>query len=323
MCFVSVVLITYNHEKYIVDAVESILNQKTDFEYEVLIGDDASSDNTPELLKALKQKYPDRITIVLRSENIGASANLFSLCCCAKGKYISTLEGDDFWINENKLQIQTEFLEKNKDFIGCCGNIKIVDENKKALENQFISWLAYKKVYSFKDFRGVYLPGQTGTLMYRNLFDSFSALLEIPEVHPQISDRTIVMLFSLKGNFFCFDDYFCCYRKINGGGENVTSTHYVNGTKTDYDITIKLSEIASRVKGKNISFRYRKQVICGNAFLKRIFRKSKDTSECLKYIIRKEGRVKFALFLPCAVICSVICRLNEKIKSRRYRKKRT
>lgn len=106
---VSVVIITYGHEKYIRQALDSALMQKVDFEYEIIIGEDKSPDNTREILLEYKKKYNDRITLVLRNTNIGATQNLYDILLKCKGRYIALLEGDDYWIDAKKLQKQKDF----------------------------------------------------------------------------------------------------------------------------------------------------------------------------------------------------------------------
>ena len=116
---VSISIITYNHEKYIAEAIDSVLMQEVNFSYEIIIGDDFSTDNTAEILKKYQQKYPDRIQLILHPrdyDNIpGRINNITNLYAC-RGKYIAMLDGDDVWLNNNKLQTQIEFLENNTDY---------------------------------------------------------------------------------------------------------------------------------------------------------------------------------------------------------------
>lgn len=117
---VSVLLICYNQENYIQDAVESILMQKTDFEWELLIGDDASPDSTAQKIRESIQNPPENCTIrpFLREENVGASRNLFDLIRNAKGEYITVLEGDDYWLDETRLQTLADFLDEHPEYAG-------------------------------------------------------------------------------------------------------------------------------------------------------------------------------------------------------------
>lgn len=109
---VSVHMMAYNHEKYIRQAIESVMAQKTSFEYELVVGEDCSSDHTIEICRELQKRYPRRIRILWWKENVsrfgGNSQRILNKC---RGKYIAFLEGDDYWLDENKLQKQVSLIE--------------------------------------------------------------------------------------------------------------------------------------------------------------------------------------------------------------------
>lgn len=113
---VSVLCICYNQEKYIRDALEGFVNQKTNFNYEVIISDDASADNTQNIIKEYQMNYPNIIKPIYRKENIGANSNFMDSYNKCKGKYVAICDGDDYWTDQKKLQKQIDFLEKNQDF---------------------------------------------------------------------------------------------------------------------------------------------------------------------------------------------------------------
>ena len=116
---VSVCLITYKHEKYIRQAIESILIQKVDFPWEIIIADDCSPDNTRAIILEYYQKHPDLIKLLFQEKNVGGGRNFVDLVKAAKGKYIAYIEGDDYWTDENKLQTQFDFLETSPSFSLC------------------------------------------------------------------------------------------------------------------------------------------------------------------------------------------------------------
>lgn len=116
---VSVLMITYNHEEFIEEAIESVLMQKTNFEYELVIGEDCSTDNTRNIVKAYKEKYPNIIKLNLQESNVRGRKNFISTFSLCRGEYIALLEGDDYWIDEYKLQKQVDFLDTNTDFTYC------------------------------------------------------------------------------------------------------------------------------------------------------------------------------------------------------------
>ena len=127
---VSVLCLTYNHEKYIRDALEGFVNQKTNFPYEVFVHDDASTDNTAEIIREYADKYPDIIKPIYQKENQyskGISILTTFIFPRMKGKYIAFCEGDDYWCNENKLQLQADWLESHPDYSFCVHNTKLVN----------------------------------------------------------------------------------------------------------------------------------------------------------------------------------------------------
>jgi glycosyltransferase involved in cell wall biosynthesis len=113
---VSVPMLTYNHEKYIAQAIESVLKQKTDFPIELVIGEDGSTDGTRAIVESYAQSYPEQIKIVTSAANVGALANNIRTTKACNGKYLAILEGDDYWHDESKLQKQVDFLEKNLEY---------------------------------------------------------------------------------------------------------------------------------------------------------------------------------------------------------------
>jgi glycosyltransferase involved in cell wall biosynthesis len=113
---VSVDIITYNHEKYAAEAIEGVLMQKTNFKYEIVICDDYSTDNTREILLDYQKKYPDKIILRFQEKNVGLRYNYFENKKACRGKYIAICEGDDYWTDPNKLQMEVDFLEENQGY---------------------------------------------------------------------------------------------------------------------------------------------------------------------------------------------------------------
>ncbi len=112
----SVCIITYNHENYIREAIEGVLMQIVDFEYEIIIADDFSTDNTRKVILEYVEKYPNLFTLIFQKRNVGAAQNWVDLLSYPKSKYIAYLEGDDYWTDSCKLQKQIDFLVNNQDY---------------------------------------------------------------------------------------------------------------------------------------------------------------------------------------------------------------
>ncbi|WLD93013.1 glycosyltransferase [Alkalihalobacillus sp. AL-G] len=123
---VSVCVLTYNHEKYIKEALDSILEQDVDFKYEIVIGDDCSTDRTKELILQYKKRYPNIIKPILRDENVGILRNFNEVLQKCSGMYIAHLDGDDRML-PLKLQKQVKFLDENPGFALCCHNVRVFD----------------------------------------------------------------------------------------------------------------------------------------------------------------------------------------------------
>ena len=111
----SVHIVTYNHASFIAQALDSVLMQKFPCEYEILIGDDCSSDGTAEIIKSYHRRFPEKIRPVLREKNLGPGPNAVELLERCTGEYIAFLEGDDYWIDTDKLRLQLDYLEQNPD----------------------------------------------------------------------------------------------------------------------------------------------------------------------------------------------------------------
>jgi len=113
---VSVAMITYNHREYIHQSVESILSQQVNFPFELVIGEDFSTDGTREMVFKLQKKYPERIRLVSSESNVGAHRNAVRTEQACRGKYVAFCEGDDFWNDPSKLAKQIAFLEARPDY---------------------------------------------------------------------------------------------------------------------------------------------------------------------------------------------------------------
>lgn len=122
---VTVICVTYNHEKYLRGCLESIVNQKTNFKFQVFIGEDCSTDSTREIVKEFEEKYPDIIVPFYRENNIGSIRNFGDLCERVDTKYVAFCDGDDYWIDYNKLQKQVDLLEANPELKGVCARLRL------------------------------------------------------------------------------------------------------------------------------------------------------------------------------------------------------
>lgn len=174
---VSVGMLTYNHEKYIRTALDSILMQEVNFDYEIVIADDCSTDRTREIIMAYYEKNPTVIKPVFNERNLGGQENANVLRCACKGKYRMTLEGDDYWCDHLKMKKQVDFLENNPDYIAISGDFSCIDDNGKPCA---FPWGDIKYTYcqgdeyTMEDLEQWLLPGHASSMCFRNIFAEMS-----------------------------------------------------------------------------------------------------------------------------------------------------
>ena len=200
---VSVGVMTYNHEKYIAKAIESVIMQEVNFKYEIVIAEDCSTDRTRDIVIEYQKKYPDLIRLILHEQNVGMKANSNILRRSCRGIYRANLEGDDFWIDPCKLQKQVDFLEQNQDYVAIGGNFMCVNDEGKSTA---FPWGDIKYTYCFDDeytiehFKKWLLFAHTSTMMFRNFFydcgDEINTRFD--EVN-MLGDRRICLFLVLKG----------------------------------------------------------------------------------------------------------------------------
>lgn len=215
---VSVVIATYNHERFLSQALESVVKQKVNFDFEVLVGDDCSTDNTANIVRKYAELYPNIIVPFIREKNLGMAGNVMDLVLRAKGEYIAFIEGDDYWIDEKKLQKQIDFLDSNLDYIAVFSKCIIVDENGTRL-SEIEKWSGFMKEggeYSIKEFQEYILPGQTATSVYRKIvYSEIEKKLKRAQVDvSQMIDRAQVLCMLSVGKMYVMNEELSAYRRI-------------------------------------------------------------------------------------------------------------
>lgn len=173
---VSVLMITYNHEKYIEQAVRSVMMQETDFDYELVIGEDCSTDSTREIVLRLKEEFPDKIKLLLHEKNVGVGKNFRLTYENCRGEYIAFLEGDDYWTDKHKLQIQSELLDRTDDVTLCFHPV----ERWLEAEQKFGDIISYasESSYDFDDLLNAVIYPHTSSMMIRKSCLEISAELD-------------------------------------------------------------------------------------------------------------------------------------------------
>jgi glycosyltransferase involved in cell wall biosynthesis len=215
---VSVHLLTYNHAKFIAQSIESVVNQQTSFPFEIVIGDDHSTDGTSQIVDQYAAQYPDLIKVVRGKTNGGPQPNSIRILENSQGKYMAALEGDDYWIDPLKLQKQVDFMEQNPDFAICFTNTRVeFFENNE--EPFLLNSNIEKDVFELKDLIAeteVWFMG-TATLFY-----TMSSIFPVqPWFHKTKSgDIPMIMLAARHGKIKYLPDVTAAYRRHAAGASN-------------------------------------------------------------------------------------------------------
>lgn len=237
---VSVVVLSYKHVKYITKCLDSILEQKTDFDFEVIVGDDASNDGTKEILLEYQKKYPEKLRLFIREQNVGAARNAYELRKECKGKYVANMESDDYWCDSEKLQKQVDYLEAHPECSAVGANYYAIYDDGRI---KCLSLMPYEtdKTYRMKDFVKKYgFVIHTNTLLYRNIIPVDGE--EYDKVRfcvPTMGDVFQRCLLYDKGLIYCFSEPMLCHRLTPNLASSFQSQQKNNANKyTDMMFTI-------------------------------------------------------------------------------------
>lgn len=214
---ISVCCVTYNHEKYIAQAIEGFLMQETSFKYEVIIGEDCSTDGTRKIVNDYALQYPDKIKLITSEYNVGAHKNAVRIIKEVKGKYIAMCDGDDYWTDPLKLQKQVDFLEKNQDYIMCCHYSKRIRENN---EIYYMNLNPKPIIYSFED---ILFDNDFETVLLSVVFKNTPEINEMYDsdwfYKTNAPDRLLKLYatFTSDKKIYVLPEVMSCYRKHTGG----------------------------------------------------------------------------------------------------------
>lgn len=148
---VSIICTNYNKGEWIRQAIESFLIQETDFEFEIILIDDKSTDGSDEYIREYTKKYPEKIRAFFNEQNLGITKTWIKICKEAKGKYIARCDGDDYWIDKNKLQKQVDLLESNKELKWCSTDYNLANEDGKIIETGVFDKNIVKRAKSYEE----------------------------------------------------------------------------------------------------------------------------------------------------------------------------
>lgn len=226
---VSVVVITYNHARYIRQALDSVLCQQTLFDIEILIGEDESSDGTREIVTDYMNRFPERILVIYHQRKDvtyingrpSGAYNYFDTLAHARGKYIAYLDGDDYWTDPLKLQKQVDIMERRPDLAMCAHWVANVDQDGLAANIKSCTGLNCPREFSTSS-------ALSSTPVHPNswLFRRFD--VQNHSAYPLISnlsagDDSMALVLLSMGNGYCIPEAMSAYRLHNGGIWSVKS----------------------------------------------------------------------------------------------------
>ncbi len=284
---VSVCVVTYNHEKYIRECLESIVTQKCDFDFEVIVGEDCSTDNTRVIVQEYVDKYPDIVKPLFHKENVGAVNNIILVYSMSQSKYICHIDGDDYTL-PNKLQTQYDILENNADCIICSHDMELIDNNGKRLNKSFIK---YKKgKYTLIDLYET-LPffAHSSKMFVNDLDDKYWN-----ELDSQALDIEVHVQQLKKGNIYHIENCLGVYRTNTGVSINTGTVNplLTNGVDRIFNDALKNKKLE-----KNLIEKYYSKSYLNFAYQSAVL---KDSKGFVKYI-KKSINIKIISIMQIVI----------------------
>lgn len=288
---VSISCITYNHAPFIRQCLDGFMMQKTDFAFEVLIHDDASTDGTTEIIKEYEARYPDVIKPIYEEENQWVKGRRGSAVFNfprARGKYIALCEGDDYWTDPLKLQKQVDFLEKNPEYVMCSHRFKQLDYETGELKNDWYGQLendiryTLDTIVSFKEWYT-----QPLSVLYRR------EALKIDILLRHTYSRDIVLFYHLlkEGSGMMFNDVMGVYRKHSSG--IWTSSSFAMQRTSDIKACLSIYDVEKSPKA--FEMLYNRAIQCRRMGLKYVYLNRNLLYETYRVIYKHYGLIKVLL----------------------------
>lgn len=217
----SVLLITYNHERFVAEALESVIGQRTTFPFEIIVSEDCSTDRTREIVQAFRERYPDQIRLLLSPRNLNDNSVVSRGVLAARGEYLAFLDGDDRWTSPEKLQRQVDFLERRRDCSICFHNVWVAYEDGELPNHPF-----HLRMPTYR--LSAAIPKATSALvdlLAGNFIQTCSVMLrtegleEIPDWYAglPVGDWPLYVLYAEHGDIGYLNDILAMYRVHEGG----------------------------------------------------------------------------------------------------------
>lgn len=209
----SVIITTYNHEKYIAQAVESALNQRVNFDYDIIIGEDCSTDRTREIVTELRDAHPEKIRLLLHDRNLGrwGKFNFVEVHKACRGEYVAILEGDDYWSDPNKLQRQVDFLDSHPECALCFHDVTLFFEDGRPARTSLGK--TKKEIFTIEDLLAGNFIFTCSVVFRRGLFGDFPDWF----FTSKMGDWSLHIINAQYGNIGYLDEVMAVYRVHQGG----------------------------------------------------------------------------------------------------------
>lgn len=226
---VSVYCLVYNHEKYLRQCLDGFIMQKTNFKFEVIVHDDASTDGSADIIREYEQKYPEIIKPIYQTVNQysqGIPIAKTYILPRMRGKYVAVCEGDDYWCDENKLQLQFDAMEANPDCHFCVHKVQHILGNGQLLDKYNPSFMLEEGSLTSRQFMSLYgitYPFQTSSYFMRR--DDRKAYCDNPPdfvTAADVGDEPTMLYLAIKGNTYYIDKVMSCYRECSVSSWNIS-----------------------------------------------------------------------------------------------------
>ena len=239
---VTTLAMTYNHERFIGQALESALSQAVDFGYEILVSEDCSTDRTRAIVRDYQRRHPERIRLLLSERNLHSNEVVARGIRAARGTYVALLDGDDYWLTTDKLQKQADFLDHHPECTMCFHNARVVDEEGK-VSCRLWTPAGQKAMSTLEDIWGGNVIATASAVFRRD------ALGEIPAWYLPlfpITDWPLYLLIAERGAIGYLDEVMSVYRLHRGG---------LYSARSEAD-RIEATGRLYRIMNANLNYRY-------------------------------------------------------------------
>lgn len=258
---VSVVCDVYNHEPYLRQCFDGFVMQKTNFKFEVLVHDDASTDKSAEIIIEYTNKYPDIFKPIIQKENqYSKGVGIWKTYQFprVKGKYVAFCEGDDYWTDPLKLQSQVDCLEKDKTFSCCFSSVRWVDKSGVKLagtfpprQTSFCLGTITLEVFLKEDFaKGKWSIQLSGFMVRAEVDKTFRSMLRGPLKKYPFGDYPLFITAFLLGNCYFIGEEMSCYRVMSGGYNSQMQANISKAVENQNKIKAAMVDIDNYTKGK-------------------------------------------------------------------------